>query len=345
MSKEFRRRNHYIPRFYLDHWAQDGNICVYNTLVSCEVDVFRLKNPRGIACIEHLYTDLQMLQETDEFERWISSEIEEPYIRTQNRIFAEKRLNSDDYENLLRYAMAQSLRVPHYYFARFLPLAPRLENVVQKTGEKVIASFERRIKFGQPLPESKKLTIDGDSPTLKSATFSDGDQAHVSVKGLLGRKEWLFQIKRIVSMAPTKKQLHRWQIIRSLNGDSWFTSDNPVTLLNYQSNQNYNFNGGWGQKNTNIFMPISPQYLLFTQVGSKKIIENNKSFQNLINKMIIENSFLQVYSTAPNTDIPEIRPRIVDEQEYKRIHNMLSSWHIMQTEGEHAFFGNSNPDL
>jgi len=282
-----------------------------------------------------------MLQETDEFERWVSSEIEEPYIRTQNKIFANQRLGADDYESLRRYAMVQSFRVPHYYFSRFLPLAPRLGNVVQKTGEKVMGSFERRIKYGQPLPESKKLTIDKGSPTLKSATFSDGDRAYVSIEGLLGRKEWLFQTRRIVNMTPKRK--HRWQIIKSLNGYSWFTSDNPVTLLNYQSSKNYN--GGWGQKNTSIFMPISPQYLLYTQVGSKKIIENSKFFQNLINKMIIENSFLQVYSTAPNADIPKVRPRIVDEQEYSWIQEMLRSWHTMQTESEHDFFGNSNLDL
>ena len=31
----------------------------------------------------------------------------------------------------------------------------------------------------------------------------------------------------------------------------------------------YDFNGGWGKKHSNIIMPISPKCLLFTEIGTK----------------------------------------------------------------------------
>jgi len=67
--------------------------------------------------------------------------------------------------------------------------------------------------------------------------------------------------------------------------------------------------------------------LLFTEVGSRAAMENNVDRQNLINKMIIENSFLQIYSTESNEYIANVRPRVVNSEEYKRIHNLLKIWH------------------
>ena len=182
-------------------------------------------------------------------------------------MFAEEKLTSNDYRNLVRYAMAQYLKAPKYYVDQFSSLAPQMEKVMHETGEQAGKSFE---------------------------------------------------------------------------GQSWVTSDNPVTLLRYKSKDSYDFKGAWAQKSVDIFMPISPQYLLYTAVGKKQAVESSERLQTLINKMIIENAFLQVYSTAPDLNIPKIRPRVVDEAEYKRIQEMLKSWHEVQTEGERKFFDNKN---
>jgi len=343
MSKEFRRRNHYVPQFYLNHWASKGNVCVYNTLVSSElVPIFQTKNPKGIAYIDHFYTNLEEKQESDEFEHWINTEVENPYFETQNKIFAEKKLTSDDYRNLVRYAMAQYLRVPKYYVDRFSSLAPQMEKVMHETGEQAVKSFERIVKFNQPLPERAKVESDKDFRTAQFNTFSDRDGTYIEYKVLFARDVWLGTIKRLVDRIENKTKNHRWKIVKSLEGQSWVTSDNPVTLLRYKSKDSYDFKGAWAQKNVDIFMPISPQYLLYTAVGKKQAVENSERLQTLINKMIIENAFLQVYSTAPDSNIPKIRPRVVDEAEYKRIQEMLKSWHEVQTEGERKFFDNKN---
>ena len=341
MSKEFRRRNHYAPQFYLNHWVREGNICVYNALVSSElVPMFQIKSPKGIAYIDHFYTNLEEKQESDEFEYWINTEVENPYLETQNKIFTEKKLTSDDYRNLVRYAMAQYLRVPKYYFDQFSSLASKMEKVLHETGEHAAKSIERIAKFNHSFPE--RVESDENFRTVRFNVVSNQDGAYIEYKVLFARDVWLSTIKRIVDQIVEKTKNHKWKIVKSLEGKSWVTSDNPVTLLRYKSKDNYDFKGAWAQKNVDIFMPISPQYLLYTAVGKNLTVENSERLQTLINKMIIENAFFQVYSTAPDSDIPRIRPRVVDEAEYKRIQEMLKSWHEVQTEGEHKFFDNNN---
>lgn len=96
-----------------------------------------------------------------------------------------------------------------------------------------------------------------------------------------------------------KTSKHKWQIINALDVTTRLTSDKPLTLLNYYLDANYKFNGAWKMKNTDILMPISSQYLLFTEVSSREVIENNVKLQSFIDRIIIENSFLQVFFTEP----------------------------------------------
>ena len=134
MKKEFRRKNHYIPQFYLKHWAINGKICVYNNLVSSNsVPEFQYKIPKSIAYIENLYTDINLLEETDEFEIWISEEVELPYQKTEEKILNNIRLGSQDYKNLVRYAMAQFWRVPYSYIGRYSSTVETMQPVLQKS--------------------------------------------------------------------------------------------------------------------------------------------------------------------------------------------------------------------
>jgi hypothetical protein len=57
-----------------------------------------------------------------------------------------------------------------------------------------------------------------------------------------------------------------WNVIHAAVGIYFPTSDDPVICLNYNSESEYDFKGGWGKKNGNIIMPISPKQLLITQI-------------------------------------------------------------------------------
>ncbi len=338
MENNIRKRNHYVPQFYLKNWTTNVKVCVYNNLVSSKtMPEFQYKIPKSIAYIENLYTDIKLLEETDEFELWISDYVELPYQKTEEKILNNIKLESQDYKNLVRYAMAQFWRVPYNYFGRYSSVLETFQPKLQKSLEKTMSSLENRVRYHQPLPINNTEMKSEELP-IKLNKYQENGNMYLNVEVLGGRKSWLYNIKRMVNDIAEKTSKHKWQIINALEGTTWLTSDNPVTLLNHYSDTNYNFNGAWKMKNTDIFMPISPQYLLFTEVGSRAVIENNVKLQSFINRMIIENSFLQVYSTEPYKYISSVRPREVNAVEYKRINSLLKSWHPFHIVNEANFW-------
>ncbi len=74
------RNNHFVPQSYLKRWSADGHrIWCYRILVpNAEMPEWGFRSVRGVADQRDLYTSLVRGQETDEFERWLQTEIEEP---------------------------------------------------------------------------------------------------------------------------------------------------------------------------------------------------------------------------------------------------------------------------
>ena len=340
MANQLHVDNHYIPQFYLKNWAVNKKVIVYNTLVSHrQVPMFQSKSPESICYIKHLYTDRYDKIDYDVFERWISEKIEVPYKLTQDKILNNQKLEYDDYQNLGRFAVAQYLRVPKFYVINFRDVAKKLNSsfpdMLQTVGDKAM----KKLQYGQLNTEDPIAMLIETIPVSVKRTVKQNDN-YFEVEALLGRKAWLSTIQRLSEITINKFPKYKWQIIESLEGRHWYTSDNPVTLLNYYSNSNYDFRGGWGNKGTDIFMPISPKYLLFTQVGSRRPLVNTVEIQSFFNKCIVENSFMQVYSISEDRFIHKVRPREVNEYEYKRICAMFSGWHSKQSQDEDEFYEN-----
>lgn len=337
MSKQLHIKNHYVPQLYLKNWAIDGKVNVYNNLVSHKnVPLFQKKNISAICYMNFLYANRIKQKDFDEFEQWINNKVEIPYKSTQNKILSNIKLSYDDYQNLSRYVIAQYLRVPKFYALRFKTIVNELEHSFLGITENALEKTNKRIKYKINLDSSSKHNLIEEIPINIERQNIDNKKC-LQVEALIGRKAWLSSIQRIVEETLGKLPHYKWQIIKAIEGFEWYTSDNPVTLLNYWSKNQYNFDGAWKVKHTNIFMPISPQYLLFTEVGSRKKFINTVSTQMFLNKCIIENSFLQVYSNHQDSFIFQTRPRIVDANEYKRIYEMLSNWHIEQSKSEDEF--------
>jgi len=129
---------------------------------------------------------------------------------------------------------------------------------------------------------------------------------------------------------------HKWSIVRPASGYSWFTSDHPVVKLNYNDEDNYDLKGGWGSENTDIFMPLSPKHLLFTQVGSdipeklKFRSKETKFFQ----KCIAERALRWIFSKDRLNVINKLRPRHIDPELFKREEEQRRNWNNIQHEGD-----------
>jgi hypothetical protein len=61
---------------------------------------------------------------------------------------------------------------------------------------------------------------------------------------------------------------HKWMILEAPARLVWFTSDDPVVCLNFGSDFDYDFNGGWNRRRGIILFPLSPRHLMFTEIGT-----------------------------------------------------------------------------
>jgi hypothetical protein len=92
--------------------------------------------------------------------------------------------------------------------------------------------------------------------------------AKLRLETFAGRGLWLFALRRLLTSTLRELLRHRWTILRSPAQISWVTSDDPVVRLHFRGPANYHFRGGWGSAGTEIFVPLGPNHLLYTRVGS-----------------------------------------------------------------------------
>jgi hypothetical protein len=122
----------------------------------------------------------------------------------------------------------------------------------------------------------------------------------------------------------------------------WFTSDDPVVRLNYYDPKKYDFGGGWGSKGTEIFMPLSPSHLLYTQVGEKPPSRGTQVSLNhaeMICRFIAEHAHRIIFAVEQDTHVPRLKPRIVNADLVKDEKIQWSRWHEEQTAAERSLLG------
>jgi hypothetical protein len=118
----------------------------------------------------------------------------------------------------------------------------------------------------------------------------------------------------------------------------WVTGDHPVVRLNFNSLQEFNFQAGWGTKNANIFLPLSPHHLLITQVGTNHRFRAPLPLEiaMVAQNGVIRQSMRWVFASAPQTFVGELRPRVVDAVRFAAEKEAWEDFHNRQSESELA---------
>lgn len=340
----FRRDNHYVPGQYLKHWESSaGRICVYRILVSHEnVPLWKDKSARGIAYHKHLYTRLAVGRETDEIERWFDREYETPAADVLQKVTSNDRLTFSDWRILVRFLALQDVRTPARLVERLKSWRKTLPELMQNTLEKSVKKLESM--------NSKDIhTLAPKSPLteyfpfrVKTEQIPDQEFGKIKVETIVGRGLWLFSIKRLLTKTADILYQHRWTILCPPKGLKWFTSDDPVIRLNYHGPNKYDFGGGWGSKGTEIFMPLSPNHILYTQIGSRPPRRGTQfSFDQakLIRRFIAEHAHRFIFSKEPDSKVPKLKPRVVNKKWFKEEENRWAKWNKEQTAAERKIMG------
>lgn len=339
--KQITKDNHYLSQSYLNQWESSlGKVWCYRTLVSHEnVPLWKETHIEGTAFFTHLYSRLNKGLISDEMEDWFNSEYESPSSMVLAKVLRNDSLKPDDWGVLVKYLALHDLRTPARLF-EFLGRASKsmteiMQNVIDDF-PKDVESFKKIGIESMPIEENKY-----NFPFKVTPEITEGEEtASLKIETDIGRASWLYTIQHQMSNTSAILHKHRWTILHAAIGHSWFTSDKPVMRLNYHIGK-YNFNGGWNSKGTEIIFPLSPEHLLYTKIGGKPLKRGTRlspSQTKLINKLIVENSFRNVYSKEKVSEIEQFKPRLIDPEQFNFEKEFWQKWHFEQGKSENYFF-------
>jgi hypothetical protein len=339
--QQIRQDNHYVTQSYLRRWSIDGNtIYGYRLLVSHEnVPLWKQHSIRSIAYQKHLYTKTTKNGESDEFEKWIADEFENPAEGSINKVIEGKRLFPDDWDRLIRFAAVQYVRTP----ARLSENMNRWQNQIPEIQNRTLKRTQKTLEENKNYLRNAKSIVDKNSMPFEIRIVSDSesDQSRIEINTLMGRSLWLWEMKNVLTKTFKILLRHRWYILAAHPGFEWVTSDDPVICLNYYGNNKYDFKGGWGRKGSEIILPLSSEHLLYTQVGHKPISKHSKTL-NLessirFQKLFIERAFRWIFAKKPMDEIIAFRPRKVDANMFASEKIEWRNWHLNQSSEEQKY--------
>lgn len=334
MSNQTTHNNHYIPQFYLKNWSKDGNsIFVYSLLVpDSRIPYWNHRKIKSTAVWNDFYTRNEGEKEIDDFEKWFDREFEAPVKMVLDNLLKGHSLDEAESKKLARFIGAQYMRTParlNNLMARWRTEMPVLfEDVLQKASKKLEVNPQIINSQPQVSEEAKFLPI-------KVTVVKDMNK--VKVDSLIGKGMYLFALKHLLTKMVSVLEKHKWYVIHAANGVSFPTSDDPVICLNFNSEHNYDFKGGWGKKNGNIIMPISPTRLLITQIGSNMPLarlDHSEHWSKFFRKIIIEHAHRYVYAIEPQKGMLAINPRRIDAALFEKEKSIMAGWHEEQMEAE-----------
>ncbi len=327
-GREFQSDNHYIPEMYMKNFAcNDDKIYTYRTLVEhTNVSEWKKYPLKGISYRKHLYTSTITQKESDELENWFNHEIENPAKGAIQKAISGTTMRPDDWYRLIRYAAAQDIRTPARMFEKLKWSQENLQPIIQNSLTESIKKFEA---MSQEESSNISTPYKTQSSLISITTDSTNDPS-IKAEMLLGREYGLQRIKHELTELVKVLYQHKWTILLPPHGTSWFTTDNPVVRLNFTSNYKYDFGGGWNSPGSEILFPLSPQHLLYTQIGKKPLQRGSRLPEHqavLIRRLMAEHAYCYIFAKSPDTEIVKLRPREVNPEKVHKEKKWWENWH------------------
>lgn len=320
-----KKNNHYLPQFYLRNWSYDKlTTNVYRKLVpNKNVPLWQNYSIRVVAKQEHLYTKIVNGIESDEVENWFEKRFETPVQESFHKAINERRLNAEDWKKLIDYVASQTVRTPSFYIKIMNLLYKNFPNILEETALK-LNNIKEIV--------NKKSALEKENYTgynFPVKTHIDNKNMGINIEADIGREMWLETIKFFLEQRIEYLHKHKWSIVKLYEDIEVMTSDNPVIFLNYYGKDKYDFGGGWASKGSDIIFPLSPKYIMYTQIGeyNKSRMTFDKEMSILVNKLTAENSYRYLFAKDIIKGMSTLCRRIVDQQQYKLEEKAWQNWH------------------
>jgi hypothetical protein len=292
---------------------------------------------KGVAYRSHLYTRIASGVQTDEIEKWLNAEFETPADGAIAKATSGARLSPSDWGILVRFLAAQDIRTPARLMENLQRWKGNIQPLLDQTLRESVRQYEAAKSSGQAISIEKSANSEY-IPLHVTSQIEPGKKfGAVKAEVIVGRSLWLFTIRHALTTTINVLHKHRWTILSPPDGLTWFTSDDPVIRLNYSADRTYNFEGGWGSAGTEIFLPLDPRHLLYTQVGKHpprrgSIVPHDKA--EMIRRFIAEHAHRYIFAASPDADVPSLRPRIANAALLADEREQWRKWHEDQTTAE-----------
>jgi len=335
----FHRKNHYVPRLALKRFeSSPGRVWTYRTLVTHpNVPFWKETSTSAVAYHEHLYTRVIGDHLSDEVERWFDAEFEAPAEDALAKATSDRRLSPDDWRRLVAFLAAQFVRTPSRLLQNLRRWEQTLPAVLQESLERAVREVGAAKDAGTPI-EQKPSPNREYVPAKVTVTRGVGNEpGHVRLEAVSGRGMWLFSMRHLLTQRLDILHGHRWTILRAPKDTPWFTSDDPVLMLRFHSPQQFDLAGKWNEQGTEIMLPLSPQHLLYTQVGQRPPMRGEtmpREQAMLLRRIIAQNAYRVILSSTRDPEVPVLRSRIVDSSRVREEMEQWSRWHDDQVAAE-----------
>ncbi|MFV0249758.1 MAG: DUF4238 domain-containing protein [Bacilli bacterium] len=308
------RNNHFVSQMYLDAWKNTNNkVMVYDLLVPNErVPIWTPKSTKSVGSMDSLFVRLKHDKEIDDIEKWFSTEYEYPAKDVLEKVINEDRISEEEWHKLIDFVACHIVRSPSFLIRTLETAKKDCIPIFEEEAKEIPEKIKNKIK-----KSVAKKDYDDELFPLKVTNIGDdetGENSLYKVETIFGKQFYLWIMKHLLGNTCKILHKHKWSIITVDEKVILPTSDNPVACINYNDENDYNFVGGWGRKNSNILFPISPNKILYTQVGTKRIprIKATYEMSLIFKKIIVENSYKCIISNFNDDEIPKIKPRVVD---------------------------------
>ena len=329
-----KRHNHYVPELYLANWAEEKKIYSYRLLAPHEkMPNWSRQSIENTASINNLYVRQELNAELDDFEDLFNHDYETSVKMPLLKAYDDQKMTPEDWYILIEFLSAQIVRTPAFYFRTKEMTKEMMPEILDDIGEKLSKLTPEKIHDHSVCQAEDNLL----PLNLEFSKVSDKSKKNgVTIKTVVGKSTWLFAMKHLLTSTCKVFHQYKWSIITAADEISWPTSDDPVLCIYNNGDGHYSFNGGWGVPGTEFIMPIGPRKALYTQVGKKypprMKLDIHESF--LIKKLIVAHAFMYIYSDTADNTIPQLRPRVINLDEFKRINDEYENWYDVYQKNE-----------
>lgn len=246
------KRHHYLPKFYLNGFSQDGLVAVYDR----DENEFRLQQPKDTTVIGHFYT----MEDAEGRRRYeveaLLSEYEGKASPVIKKLADHEGINADERSDLAILIALAAMRTPDIVESLKLAKAGFILDVAKKLFADAETVAER-LRTDQLYADVSEDEIVEEAKQMVDMAQNDGLAVNIDQKWAVS-----MAIRMAFEVAPILAGRDWLVLVRESEKKSFVTTDAPVTLTTTGPREENFWGVGYGNDDALILFPLTQSCVL-----------------------------------------------------------------------------------